>query len=599
MRLGSLFAAALLAACTPAPVPDALLPVARGSAEASDIIVITMDTTRADHVACAAADASSPTPVLDRFCAEAVRFENAVTHAPVTLPAHASLFTGLLPIHHGARYNGEFRLREGVPTLAEELRDAGYETAAFVSSFVLDRRFGLARGFDTYDDAVEGRLVRRGVVSRNERTARDVTDAALRFLGDRKPGKPVFLWVHYYDPHAPYVPLAEPDQPGAAAAYAGEIADVDREIGRLLAAPSIDARRSVVVVTADHGEGLGEHDERTHGLFLYDSTMRIPMLVRLPGGSLAGRRESGLVALSDVRPTLLSLVGVAAKGEADGLDWLAGRRREGEGVYAETGLPYFDFGFAPSYSFRTDHVKLIESANPEFFDLRVDPHELDDRFGVEDARDLVGPVQQRLDAVMLGGDDIVAASAQRDAADPESLAKLRSLGYLGDAAPPPGTVLPDARERVEAVNLHQDAAAALDAGRPAEALALLARADAASPDNLSVLRLKSKVELQMGRIDDGKTTLERLVSLRRNPDSLVLLAQIHVLRDDDAGAGLLLDEAAKLDPEHGGIAIARGDMAVKQGDRAAAERFYRSAIATDEARTGAIARSRLARISIK
>lgn len=568
-----------------------MLAAGRGSARGADIVLVTLDTTRADHLGCYGRSPSN-TPTLDRLCAEGTRFDNAVTSSPVTLPAHASILTGLLPNHHGVRYNGEFRLGPDHPVLAEELRAAGYQTAAVVASFVLERRFGLDRGFDVYDDNVEAIINRRGIISRNERDAASVTDAALSYLKGRDPDRPVFLWVHYFDPHAPYAPLTEPGMPGNDAAYSAEIGDVDSALGRLLQSPDLDMSNSVIVVAADHGEGLGEHEERTHGLFLYGSTTHIPLIVRLPKGAGAGRHETGLASHADVRPSLLSLVGAPPAGPADGIDWLSERRGPNEGIYQEASLPYFDFGFAPIYGLRGLSDHYIEAPTRELYDLNADPGEKTN-LAATDAIRRADQMQQRLDALMLDAPSIIEAAAQAPQADAETLSRLRSLGYLGEGAPESAEALPDPKSRVQVVNLHQDAVGDIDAGRPQQALQRLTLANQISPDNLSVLRLMSKAQLQLGQIDAAEKSLANLLSRRKNPDSLVLLAQIQVLRGDYPAAETLLSEAEQLDPRNGGVHIARGDIARRRAEPELAEQEYLKAIESDRDRFGAVAQGRI------
>ncbi|MFP3940102.1 MAG: sulfatase, partial [Thermoanaerobaculia bacterium] len=267
------------AASRPAPEPELPPP---GAAAGYNLLLVTLDTTRADHLG-AYGDAGAETPNLDRLAAGGLRFTDAVTPVPMTLPAHATLLTGLDPPGHGVRINGRFVLGQEHETLAEALRRAGYETAAFVSSFVLDRRFGLAQGFDRYDARLETTRA-AAFAPQTERSAEAVTDAAVEWLEGRRAaggeGRPVFLWVHYFDPHDPY----EPPEPFASRfadrPYAGEIAYVDRELGRLLASLERTglAGRTVVVATADHGESLGEHGERYHSRTLYEGAVRVPLI---------------------------------------------------------------------------------------------------------------------------------------------------------------------------------------------------------------------------------------------------------------------------------------------------------------------------------
>lgn len=288
------------------------------------VVLVTIDTLRADRLGCYGAEGAH-TPNVDTLAASGVRFETAISRVPLTLPAHASLMTALDPPQHGVRHNSIHRLADDLPTLAESLRGSGFATAAFVGALVLDRRFGLARGFDVYDDDV-GRMS-SPTVGYAERIASEVVDAALGWLDSAPPR--FFLWVHFYDPHLLYAP-----PPGFAAAfasdrYAGEIAFVDHELGRLLA--GIEARFGpagrLVVVTSDHGESLGEHGERTHAYGVYDATQRVPLILSGAGWP-KGQVVETPVRLVDVAPTLLAAVGARppARGRGSG-PRPAGRRK--------------------------------------------------------------------------------------------------------------------------------------------------------------------------------------------------------------------------------------------------------------------------------
>ncbi len=593
LRLAVLATAAGVAGCRHA---EPLIDVAPGSARGANVVLITLDTVRADYLGCYGR-APSVTPNLDRLCAQGLRFANAVTPAPLTLPAHATLLTGLTPPHHGMRYNAEFPSAPQNRTLAEDLHEAGYFTAAAVSAFVLDRRFGLARGFDVYDDSVAQAPLHPGQVLRNERDAEAVTDAALSVLANRDVTKPVFLWVHYYDAHAPYAPRVPPVQTDDASRYAAEIGQIDTAVGRLLAAPALAPERTVVVVAADHGEGLGDHAERTHGLFLYDTTTHIPLLLRLPprlAQPRAGHIVTGLVGLVDLRASLLSLLGLTHAPD-DGIDWFSRKRGPQEGVYQEASLPYFDYGFAPLYSWRGRSERFVEAATPEYYDLAADPAEKTNRFAELSGKqgNPADRARQRLDALRLGAPSIVQAAARMEQASPDVTARLRSLGYIGAAPAGEEGELPDPKSQIEVVNLHEDAAALIESGNAAGGLVLLERARALSPRNESVLRLTAKAQLALQRIDDAEATLRVQLELRPNADSLLLLAQILVLRGEFELAETLLQQAEALEPRHGGIAVARGDIALREGDPAAARQRYEEALRLDPSRVGPIARQRL------
>ena len=594
-RIARLFAflmpAVLAAGCERGAAP--VLDLSPGSARGANVVLITLDTVRADYLGCYG-HRPSVTPHLDRLCAEGVRFDNAVTPAPITLPAHTTMLSGLTPPHHGVRYNAEFAAAKDNPTLASDLRAHGYHTAAAVSAFVLDRRFGLARGFDAYDDRVVAQTVRHGSVLRNERDAAAVTDAALDLLARRDPAKPVFLWVHYYDAHTPYAPRVLPPTNDVKALYAAEIAQIDAAIGRLLAADALVPEKTVVIVAADHGEGLGDHEERTHGLFLYDSTTRVPLLLRLPRQQLAGTTTPALVGLVDLRASVRSLLGLDSVA-GDGIDWLARARAPKEGIYQEASLPYFDYGFAPLYGWRGAGERFIEAPAPEYYDLGADPGERENRYRTGASASQADRARQRLDALRLGVPSIPQAAAAMQEADPAVTARLRSLGYLGGTqAGGDETELADPKSQIAVVSLHQDAVSLLDGGNPSAALVLLEQARVQSPRNESVLRLTAKAQLALGQLEPAEATLRAQLELRRSADSLILLAQILILRREFELAETLLQQAEALEPQHGGVAVARGDIALREGGPDAARKQYEAAIQADPSRVGAVARQRLA-----
>ena len=398
-----------------------------------NVLLVTFDTLRADHVGCYGR-ASARTPTLDGLAGRGVRFETAVTHVPLTGPAHASILTGLTPLGHGFRENAGFVLPEKARSGAEDFRQAGYRTAAFVSAFPLDRRFGFDRGFATYDDHLpKGNDPRRTPYV--ERFADATTEAALRWLeSPSAAGGPFFLWVHYYDPHAPYEPPPDLAAAFPGSPYDGEVAFADRELGRLLAALGTRGAlaSTVVVAMADHGEGLGEHGEGTHGLFLYDSTLRVPLIVAGPGVA-AGRVATTVARGVDVLPTLLDLAGVAGRPELEGRSLrpaLDGREMADAPLYAETIYPQREFGWAPLYAWRTATHKVIEAPRPELYDLAADPGETRNQAAHDPAR--FAALQEKLQAALARPAEAAAAAAT----DPESAERLRALGYVAGGGGP-------------------------------------------------------------------------------------------------------------------------------------------------------------------
>jgi arylsulfatase A-like enzyme len=563
------------------------LPMPAKPAVGANVVLITLDTTRRDHVGCYGRE-PSPTPNLDRVCRAGQRLDAAVAVGPVTLPTHASMLTGLYPTRHGARYNGVRRLGPEHPTLAEQYSSAGYATAAFIAAFVLDRRYGLARGFDHYDDAViDDASAFAGRVP--ERDARVVTDAAYAWLSGLGGDRPVLLWVHYYDPHAPYL-RRDSDATDDASAYVAEIAHMDAEIGRLLAHPLLAPERTVVVVLADHGEALGEHGEDMHGLFIYDSTVAIPWFIKAPG--LPAGATGALASQVDLMPTLLELSGLPVPPGLDGRSLFDPPRASGEAVFMETALPYFDFRLAPLHALRTSGAKYIEAPRPEFYRLSVDPNERENLVAQglypDDAADLAA----RLDALLAAtpGLDMPPAGAAVD--DAEGLARLRSLGYLaGDSL---GTDLADPKDALPLVRAQHAAQALASAGRHVEAIAALDGLLADAPGATGARLLRARLLALLGRRDEAERDVREVNATRPLADSLLLQAQLAVIARRLDDARVLLDEARRLEPDHGGVLIVLGDIELEQFDIDAARAAYAEALTVDPVRVGRQARARIA-----
>lgn len=391
----------------------------------SNVLLLTLDTTRADALG-AFGGRGTHTPALDALAARGTRWEQAITSTPLTLPAHSSLFTGLAPPEHGVESNGTHVLPRGLPTLAEALAARRYATAGFVASRVLDRRFGLARGFQHYDDRVP--VEASGGRSAGERDARQMTDAALAWLGRRPAGKPVFLWVHYVDPHAPYRPAGVKPEASVGERYAGEVTAMDREIGRLLAALPGGAAQWLIAAVGDHGESLGEHGEADHGIFVYHATQHVPLILAGPGVP-RGRGIRETVATHRLASTLLRL---AAPGR-DALPFgapLPGLPGLASGppspVYLTSRYSLGAYGWSPLEGMFDGRFKLIVAPRPELYDLAADPRE---------KRNLLdGTPAEREPARRLKRELAAARRAFRihppEEADPELTNALKSLGYL-------------------------------------------------------------------------------------------------------------------------------------------------------------------------
>ena len=417
-----------------------LLAAACAGPEPPDLVVITVDTLRADRLG-SYGYGEGLTPVMDRLAEEGVRYGDVSAAVPITLPSHSSIFTGRYPNATGVRNNGSFVLPEEETTLAEILRDQGWATGAVVAAFPLLARFGLNQGFDVYDD--EFPLLQAGEASARffpERDAAAVTRRALEVwerLGQT--GKQRFLWVHYFDPHAPYDAPEPYSSAHGSRRYDAEIAYTDAEIGRLLAGVGADSGSTITVVTSDHGESLGEHGEKTHGLFVYQATMDVPLIVHWPGHAPAGVTVKTPVSLVDLAPTLLTILGYPAPDRMDGaaVGWEQGSEAPVRPVYGESFLPKYNYTFSELRMVRDGSLKYIDAPTAELYDLEQDPQEL---------RNLEGghPDQDRLTTILaeiLEAEDPEAQGLAAGVLDPEAEANLRSLGYMaggGGNAPDTG-----------------------------------------------------------------------------------------------------------------------------------------------------------------
>lgn len=415
-----LLALALLTACTTRP------------ARPAGILLITLDTTRADHLGCYGSAAAS-TPNLDTLAKEGVRFEQAMTPVPTTLPSHATMFTGLYPPRHGVRYNGMFKLGDASVTIAERLHDAGFSTGAVASAYPVYRGSGLAQGFDTYRDMFSEPGADR-LEPAAERPAPEVVKLGLEEI--RGAGaKPFFVWLHFYEAHYPYRPPFPYNSTFREHPYDGEIAFVDRELGDLFAALKSDGLwdKIAIVVAGDHGEGLYEHGERMHAQLAYQSTLRVPLLIKAPGAH-RGTVVHEPVTLADVAPTILDLAGLPVPAGLDGISLrpaLRGERPPTRALYFETLAGALAFGWSPIEGVRRGPWKQIRAGTTELYDLDGDPGELNDRNSTEASRaaDLASMLDQ--DLARWAGDADAKANAVATPLDADKLAQLTALGYAG------------------------------------------------------------------------------------------------------------------------------------------------------------------------
>lgn len=547
-----------------------------------NLLLITLDTTRRDRLG-AYGSGAGLTPSLDRLAREGLVAENAVAPVPLTLPSHATILTGLEPPRHGVRGNDDYVLPATETTLAEHLRSLGYGTYAVVASSVLASSQGLSQGFDRYDEPPppgDAKTNEGGYAAHNrQRAAAEVTDAALAFVRDAGT-RPFFLWAHYYDAHAPYRPPEPWSARYAAAPYDGEIAYMDSEIGRLLDAlregGALD--RTLVVVVADHGEGLGEHGESTHGLFVYDTTIHVPEIVRLPGSVPAGSRYTGIVGHADLAPTILDLLGLAPLPGAAGIDladaFRGGKPPEHPPAYAESLYGEHAYGWAPLHALRTAKSKFIEAPTPEWFDLAADPGELRNLAATE--RDRVADARRDLVARVEGMGTPGEAEAP---ASEERREQLASLGYVGGAKPREGGSAPDPKSLVDVHEELKEVFQMIDRGELDRAQELVAHALRRDPGNPSALTFEGRIALARGEAAHAVDRLEdaaRLLPGRFEPQWNLGTALYRQGKYDEAIAAY--GKAAAMRPDDPEVRQALGDAWTAKGSFSTAADAYREAL---------------------
>lgn len=570
-----------------------------GAARGMNVLLVTLDTTRADRLGCYGYDAAD-TPTVDSLAERGVLFEDAVTSVPLTLPSHATILTGLSPRDHGVRENGKYRLSDDNTTLAEVLGSHGYDTAAFVGCFVLDERFGLDQGFDTYDFQVTPEGNRPGMPDYNERSATAVTDAAIHWLeerGSRGPDEPFFIWVHYFDPHLPYRSPLEQTPRFAGRPYDAEIAYADRELGRLLGRLETMGLRenTLIVAVGDHGEAFGEHGEPTHGMLLYEGTLRVPFIVSCDALFDRPHRVSDrVVGLVDVRPTVEGLVGISSPDPCDGASLVEAPPESARAIYIETLTPLSLAGWSPLYGLRAHRSKYVLAPEREYYDLQADPTESVNLYPTG------GPDVERLESELTA---VMEASGERPASphslSDEEIERLRSLGYVEARAPEDVTGLADPKVMMPVYNDALKAENLYAAGRIEEAAALAAEVLEESDMCSQAVRVLAFSDLRLGRPDEALDLLRR--SVERKPDVFLVrsLAQALIIDGRYGDAEEALDLYEKLSPDDGRVPLLRGDILALRDRPREAIAEYEKAIEIDENRVGIRARNQIQDVKAK
>jgi arylsulfatase A-like enzyme/cytochrome c-type biogenesis protein CcmH/NrfG len=566
----------VLLCCLLAASAEAAREPHEGKISRPNVFLITIDTIRADHVHCYGYE-KIRTPALDSLARQGIRFTQAFTPSPITNSSHTSILTGLLPSSHGVSDFG-VPLAFSHPTLAELLAKRGYHTAAFIGAVILDSKRlapGLDRGFEFYDNFPEhtttksrwGRLERRGM---------QVEQHAESWLSAHSAGSH-FVWVHFYDPHDPYEPPSPYSTIYRDRLYDGEIAYADSALAHFLDYLKKQGwyDGALIVVVGDHGEGLGEHQEDTHGIFLYDSTTHVPLLMKLPENQEAGKVVEAQVRTTDIMPTILQLLGSPIPEKLDGASlssFFTGSEETGRTVFGQTDYP-LRFGWAPLRSVRKEGFKFIEAPNPELYDLRADAGELRNQYEPWNAD--VQRLRKTLAELNAG---LAAAPQASTAAVPAgTIDELHALGYLGPADArsstdvPEPSMLPDPKDKIEEQNLLHAAMMAAESDEPDRGRAALEKL--LQIDDKSVIALK-----QLGELENRSRHYEKALEyLRRahdlRPDDAALAldyARAQESNEDLAGACDTLQASLRTNPNQFPARLLLGQLYFRLGDPSAA-----------------------------
>ncbi len=587
-----LFAVALIAAsCAPDPRP-ARFP-------AAPVILVSVDTLRSDRLS-AYGYTGLRTPAFDGFAADAVLFERSYSHYPLTLPSHASILTGLLPPDHGVRDNRGFELGTERTSLAELLSQAGYATGGFVSSMVLRESTGIAQGFDVYDDAMPTARSEFG-----ERRGEVTAAMAIRWLESVDSERPPFLFLHLFDPHTPYT-APEPFASAHDDPYLAEIAYTDSILSTLFdRLKEIDLYdRSLIVLLSDHGEGLGDHVEKEHGLLLYRESLQVPLMIKLPGQSMAGRRIELPVGLIDVATTILDVLGLPSA-DLPGRALLGSEPVDpGDGIYGETFFPTYQYGWAELKSVIRGDRHYIQAPRPELYDLRADPSE---RHDLASGGAIPPSMVDVLDAIGRGTENRSAVSA-------EDSARLAALGYVGGGGVSPVRNGIDPKDRIQQVERLWDlvrgsagSAGPTSAGEIRGLLDELARGNEpvhraaahrlwsegrlelafellepfSGSDAVETQLLRGKIATVLGRGVPARSAFERVLAIADLPEAQAGLGTLALTENRPQEALRLLQAAVNRDPALADAWNSLGVVHARAGAEARALEAWRNAVGVD------------------
>lgn len=496
---------------------------------APNVVVITIDTLRADHLGCYGYK-QIRTPNIDALAADGIRFEHAYTPVPVTLPSHTVIFTGTYPTLSGMHDFSGNKLSPSQPSLASVLKQQGYTTGAVVASAVLDSRFGLNQGFDFYYDHFDFSRLDESNLDAMERPGNVVADTALDWL-NKNYQKRFFLWMHLYDPHYPYEPPPPYSEQYKDHPYDGEIAFADAQVGRVLQFLKEKAlyKNTLIILTGDHGESLGEHGEKTHGFFIYNATLHVPVIVHLPSGA-AGKTVSELISTADLMPTVLNVLKIDVPAQVQGRNLLpvidgGGKEDESRGLYSETYLPRLHFDWSELRGIETRRYHFIDAPKPELYDLAKDPGETSNLFAQkkavsEEMRAKLAEVIRQYSA----GKEL----AEKTGLDPALMERLKSLGYAGFSGGGVPTItdrnLPDPKDRIQVYELISEAIAESQHGEYQPSVDKLNEALKTEPKSVPIHYLQGLNYYRLGKYANSVEEFQK--TLKLSPD--YALAAFHL-----------------------------------------------------------------------
>ncbi|TKJ32861.1 hypothetical protein CEE39_04750 [bacterium (candidate division B38) B3_B38] len=553
-----------------------------------NVILITIDTLRADHVECYGYN-KIKTPELNRMAEEGVRFAQVVAPVPLTLPSHTSIMTGTYPLFHLVRDNGGYYVEEDYITLAEVLKERGFATGAFIGAFVLDSKWGLNQGFDYYYDNFDLSRYRKISLSTVQRPGDEVEKEAMEWIASNGEGK-FFAWIHFFDPHSPYTPPAPFDTLYPGRPYDGEIAYVDMLIGRLreflVERDLLD--KTLLVITSDHGEGLGEHRELLHGNFVYDTTLLVPLIIRFPKMEIENLTIAEQVRLIDIMPTILDYLGVPPPPESQGVSLMPKTRKKNQKLklpaYGESYYTRIHFGWSELKCIRTERYKFIDAPKPELYDIKEDPAESKNLY---QERKPIGDRLQKELAQIIESHSVKGEKRAPAEIDAETERKLRALGYTTSIAAPfksdkEGRPLADPKDKVEVIRLMNKAEKESDQENTEEAIKTLEEVVSLDPNIVDAYVMLGNMFTRRNLYQRAVADYRRAIEL--NPDydlPKINLAIAYKEWERYEEAAAILKEVVSRQPRNSRANFYLGDVYRRQGMYDEAIKYYQQGVEHD------------------